>query len=187
MSMSAAALQWVRKHYEQIPEDVRPPKADLPAFAHLFASYLSTSYTVADKQVASDCGCYCPWCRYLVSVRRLRPRSPSKKAKREARELKLILLRQIAQEAQVQIGSNQIDDLLADQGELGRAISWATYGQELVRRAEFASQGEGVLVLWREIAWNDKGTIRPGFKLTAEAFMDAQKAILDRLNEGHRI
>lgn len=181
LGLSAAAEQWVRAHFLELPDAVRPEKADIPAFAHLFASYLSTSYTVADKRVASDCGCYCELCRYLVSVRHLRPRIPTKKARREARELKTILLRRLAADAGVDLASDTVDEMLADQGELGDAISWATYGQELIRRSQFASQGEGVLVLWREIAWDDKGKVRRGFVLTPEAFMDAEKTIRDYL------
>ena len=55
-----------------------------------------------------------------------------------------------------------------------------TYRNELIRRTRFASQGEGVLVLWRELAW--EGTApKKGFKLTTEDILNAEKTIIEQM------
>ena len=178
MSMSAAAEKWLRDRFHGLPEDVRPPADDIPAFAHLFASYLTTSYTVSGPRLMSDCGCDCPLCTYLISAPHLRPRDPCKKARREAVKLKRILLRQLAEESSVNLTAEQAEALLTERGEIANAISWATYGQELIRRSQFASQGEGVLVLWREISRDKQGRVQKNFNLKAERFIKAEQMVV---------
>jgi len=182
LSLADAAEEWVRRHYGMIPESVRPPLDQVRPFSHLFASYLATSYEVADTRTVSEQpGCYCDFCRRLIAVKNLRPRRPSKKARKEARALKLVLLRRLAAEMAIAANEVEFERLLDEPGDLAAAISWATYGQELLRRSEFASQGEGVLVLWREIAWDDHGRVSPKFRLTHEAFLAAEATVKERL------
>ena len=60
-------------------------------------------------------------------------------------------------------------------------VALATWGFEMLRRSEFASQGEAVLALWREFAW-EAGRPRRGFRLTARAIVEAERrvrAVLD--------
>ena len=64
---------------------------------------------------------------------------------------------------------------------IAKDLAWATYGRELLRRTEFASQGIGVLVLWREIAWDAKGQISPKFRLSPERIIAAERRLIDRL------
>jgi hypothetical protein len=180
LSLADAADEWVRRHYGMIPESARPTLDQVRPFAYLFASYLATSYEVADTRTVSG-GCHCGFCWRLLAVKNLRPRKVSKKAREEARQLKLILLRHLAAEMGLAVRKGEFERLLDEPGDLARAVSWAAYGQELLRRSEFASQGEGVLVLWREIAWDGKGRVSPKFRLTPEAFLAAEATMKERL------
>ena len=65
------------------------------------------------------------------------------------------------------------------------AVSMATYVYELIRRSSFASQGSGILALWREIAW-DKTAPRKGFVLKAKDVLQAETLICEKLKQGCR-
>ena len=61
-----------------------------------------------------------------------------------------------------------------DDPALSEQIALATYTTELIRRTEFASQGVGILALWREVAWEGsepkkKFRLNPKKVLAAEA------------------
>ncbi len=65
---------------------------------------------------------------------------------------------------------------------ISKSISRATWGSELLRRSVFASQGEAVLALWREFAWQN-GSPKRKFKLTAQCLIEAEQAIADAIAE----
>ena len=182
LEWSVAAREWVGRNRESLPPDVRPSPDELDAFAHLFASYLSTSFDLAGQasvQKASTTGCYCRFCAYLVAASRLRVKTPDRKAAQGARQMKELYLSALASETGTPLPYPALDALLSDP-TLAEDIAWATYGREIVRRSQFASQGEGVLVLWREIAWDKRGKIRKNFALSAERILRAEAAIVGR-------
>ncbi|MEX0867644.1 MAG: hypothetical protein WD030_09815, partial [Pirellulales bacterium] len=177
-STSDAAKEWIARHWHNLPGDVRPEEQQLDAFAHLFSSYLTTSFTLVKKprqQVQTYCGCWCSYCTYLGQANRLQVKTPSKGAKRAAEELKLVYLNTLATEVGLTCDVRQLDTLLGDSG-LRKALALATYCRELVRRTRFGSQGEGVLALWRQIAWTEDGSPRPKYKLDADEIMAAEHA-----------
>ncbi len=183
MGISDASLEWIRRYYDNIPPDARPPMEYIDEFACLFASYLTTSFELVSvhKIRKSYCGCYCQVCSYLISAEYLMPRKLSKKARKNAFELKRIFLSSLADNLKLALLENEIDQLLRDK-ELREKIALLTYCNELIRRTQFASQGEGVLFLWREIAW--QGTApKKGFSLKTEDIMNAQNAIIVKMNE----
>jgi hypothetical protein len=51
----------------------------------------------------------------------------------------------------------------------------------LERRSRFASQGEGALVLWREIAWKEGGGPKPKFRLKTDEILNAEAVLKQRL------
>lgn len=183
ISLPSAAQEWLERHLLNIPEAARPDLKDLGAFAHIFSSYLATSFSVTEKprRVSSD-GCYCEWCTYVLSLPHLKVRSPGPKARRDASRLKRLLLESLGAALGDRVPTSVLDALLSDR-ELAEDISYATYARELLRRAEFASQGEGVLVLWREIAWTPEGRPKKKFKLSADRALQAEAAIVRALRE----
>ncbi len=64
--------------------------------------------------------------------------------------------------------------------DLHEQIAIATWGAEMLRRSEFASQGEAVLALWREFAW-EKGRPKRDFRITARAICEAERRIREAL------
>lgn len=182
LSFADAAAEWLRKNRQELPDDVRPAAADLDEFSSLFVSYLSTSFEIADNRVVSACaGCFC--CGALNLSRHLRVRNPDRKARRVAGELKIIYLRRLAEELELPLIDSDFKEILSGAKESYADISLATYAQELKRRSQYASQGEGVLVLWREFAWTPKGGLKRKFRLKVEDIMKAEKRVADRLRE----
>jgi hypothetical protein len=177
-----AAREWLARHLRSLPDSVRPPDHQLDRFARLFSSYLATSFTLVQKpptRVRSYCGCYCSYCTYLGQADRLQVKTPSKGAKRVAEELKRVYLGSLAAAAGMETAAPAIADIVADRG-LRRTLALATYAHELVRRTKFASQGEGVLVLWRQFAWNDNGSPIAGYRLRPENMLEAERELLAR-------
>jgi hypothetical protein len=193
MSGSQAAAEWIRRHWANLPVLVRPDDDQLPEFAPLFSSYLTTSFELRDEpgtRLESPCGCYCSFCSYLVSADHLKVRKLTKKAQKESVALKRLYLKTLCDELGLSLSASVTESAM-DDPELSNLISLASYAHELIRRTKFASQGEGVLVLWREIAWErgpQKGKPghsfqRPkkGFHLSAEKIVDAEKQIIARI------
>jgi hypothetical protein len=187
LGFAQAAREWLERSWDGLPADARPAREDLDAFAHLFASYLQTSYELVEspgRRLVSPSGCYCRFCAYLVSASHLRVRTPDRKAKEKARQMKEMYLAALATEAGDPSPYAAAERLLTDPS-LAEDIAWAAYARELLRRSEFASQGEGVLVLWREIAWDLRsGRLKKNFEPSAERILRAEAAILSRLKEG---
>ncbi len=192
MSAADAAHEWLGRHLENLPLDCQPEKKQLLPFSMLFASYLTTSFDLATGPktvMRTDCGCTCPYCRYFSAADNLKVRRPSKKDKVSALELKLICLAALLADQGQDDGPLHVERLLADP-DLTLDISLVTYANELIRRSRFASQGTGVLVLWREIAWENDTPRKPGkkrkgskkkFTLQKDLILAAEKRILQAI------
>ena len=177
-----AAREWIERHLANLPADVRPRADRLPMFARLFVSFLTTSFRLKGTSVrrVSDCGCWCSYCSLIRAVGpTLELRTPNKKDYATARELKRIYLERTASELALEKSADAIQCVLAAD-ELRRDLSLATWGTELIRRSEFASQGVAVMALWREFAWNG-GSPRRQFILTANKILDAERKIVEAL------
>ncbi len=177
-TVGGAASDWLKRNAHSLPADLRVGENDREAFACLFASYLTTSFTLvedAPPTYRSRTGCYCVFCRRLRSVSALRVRTPDKKAGSKAAEMKRLYVSGLAAEQETPLGGEALTTLLVDR-DLAPAVSYATYAQELIRRSRFVSQGEGVLVLWREIAWTN-GKLSKRFALSADAAMQSEAKI----------
>ena len=180
MSMHDATEYWLRKNYHTIPELLRPAVGELSEYARMLSSYLATSFEPAARTLISGCGCYCDLCAYLSGAH-LKVRMPRKKAWATARALKLIWLKSLATDLELAYFDNEIDEFLEKSAALSEQIALGTYAQELIKRTKFASQGEGVLVLWREISKNPDGSKKNKFVLSAQAVLKAEHAVKDAL------
>ena len=175
---ASAAVEWIRRHVNNIPNDARPDAEQIPAFARLFLSFLTTSFRLKPNsmQLVSKCGCLCSYCSYLRAGPDLEPRTPSKKDVRTATELKRIYLGKIATEIGI-VETNAIVEALLESVEISEDISVATWGSELLRRSEYASQGEAVLALWRQFAWRNNSP-KPKFRISVPRLLDAERMII---------
>jgi hypothetical protein len=138
-------------------------------------SYLSTSYeVVAGSMVRACAGCWC--CVYWNGNKHLRPRNPDRKAKSVARELKVLALRGMSEELHLPLVDRDFAKLVT-----APAVALYAYVVELDRRSRFASQGEAVLALWREIAWTPEGKPKPKFRLKVPEILTDVAAALAAL------
>lgn len=184
VSFYNGALEWISRHLGEFPPDARPAKSDIEPFTHLFTSYLKTSFVVSDKVKVVDKGirCWCPFCSIFFDITAFQLRNPDKKARTNAQKLKARYTETLARDAELSSVPSNIEEWIPENSELNYDFSMATYAQELIRRSKFASQGEGILALWREIAWKDNRLDRK-FKLSAKAVIDAESRILKKLRE----
>ena len=180
---ASAAAEWIQRHLANVPSAARPVTTEVPLFSRLFVSFLQTSFDLsANTQVRTTTNsCCCGFCTTIRMGSNLVPRTPSKRDFKTAAELKQLYLQRLATDCQITDSSEVITKVLADTN-LRVELSMATWGAELVRRSQFASQGEAVLALWREFAWKDNNPIRD-FSITAALILNAEQAISQRLNQ----
>lgn len=179
LAFSEAAEDWLRRNEAGIPERFRPGKGEREEMAHLFVSFLATSFEVVDRAATRACpGCWC--CIYWIESRHLRRRDPDKKARRDAHRLEVLYLRGLAEEAGFPRLDAELERFATDHKDLRPQLALATYVRELERRSRFASQGEGSLALWREIAWTERGP-KPKFRLKVDEILKAEAALRERL------
>ena len=178
---SAAAREWITLHLANIPDDARPEQVDVPTFARLFVSFLTTSFKFNENSLnrVSDCGCYCEFCSYLRAGSSLDVRTPTKKHAATALELKRIYLGRLASELTPQPPQLLVESVLG-RDDLREQIAMATWGAEMLRRSEFSSQGEAVLALWREFAWM-QGKPKRDFRISAQAICAAERRLCENL------
>jgi len=186
MSASQAAQEWIQRHYDGIPLEARPVPSDIPRLAHLFASNLATSFTLVQRpglrSVSAD-RCYCPLCRYWAPTIQLKPRPITRKARDQAVHLQRNYLQKLAEDLELPLLGSEIEALRTDP-ERVEDLAIATYATELIRRSQFASQGVGILVLWRAIAW-DGTAPKKNFQLTVERVFQAEAALIEQMKEAY--
>lgn len=181
LDAAGAAVEWLSRNAASIPTDARPPKGKLEKFAHLFASYLVTSFEVAArKKVRAACGC--ELCSYLVAVPNLKVRAPSRLDEEIAEQVKLDCLEAIALEEEAPLFRSELETFINANPDLSRPVAIVTYLRELDRRSTYRGQGRPVLALWRQFAWKD-GRATRNFELTADEVLRAQQVIRERLRQ----
>ena len=179
LDAGAAAADWLRRNESVLPADARSPDGKLEPLAHLFASYLTTSFELARVKRVAD-GCQCGFCAYLVAVPNLRARTPSAGDRRLADRLELDCLDELAAEAELPLLRAELEPLLAGPPPLRLALALVTWAREVARRSAFRGQGSPVLSLWREFAWKD-GRPDRRFEVTTEGVLEAQRTVLAAL------
>jgi hypothetical protein len=176
-----AAAEWLSRNAAALPAGARPPDGKEDAFAHLFASYLVTSFEVAPtKRVWS--GCSCRFCTYLVHAPNLKAQTPSKLDEQIAYQLEIDCLEALAEEVGAPLLRKELEQLVGPVLETRRQLAILTYVRELERRCSFRGQGRPVLALWREFAWKDHRPIR-NFELSTNDALGAEKAVRDAVQE----
>ena len=109
----------------------------------------------------------------------LDPRAAAKKDVQAAVELKRIYIDKLASELGISNLGPVVDKVLGT-SDLATDVSMATWGAELLRRSEYASQGQAVLALWRQFAWQGN-TPRPKFQITANKLITAERNIVSSI------
>jgi hypothetical protein len=183
-SMEASAYSWIAKHYKNLPDTARPELEDLMSFSKLFSTYLLSTFDLeanpGERLYSPAAHCFCPLCSWMVRVPHLRPKKVSAADKATADKMKRGAIRALAGHAAVTSSDEHIDTMLRTP-ELREAIGLYTYACDLLQRMRGIASGPATLALWRSFAWTPQGSPKKGFVLSAEAIMEAQQVILQRL------
>jgi hypothetical protein len=176
-----AAFEWVRKNYQVLPSELKPDEVHLREFASFFWTYLTSSFDVIASPgkllQPGDWGCSCPMCARITHASHLQPKKLTKADKRRAVELMLDRIAALAEEECLAVTPERCSRIAGDP-ETRRFAAYSTYGYWLINRLSGYTEGPAVLALWREIAWNEKGSPIQGFSLRYEDFASAELSLL---------
>lgn len=175
MSASEAARSFLERNLGSLPPQARPEPAEVEEVAHLFASYLTTSFEPAAVRRISD-GCPCSFCTYLVAAPHLQVKTPTRTDHFLARKLKVNALETLALSLELPLLASELEQFVASHPELERDIATVAWAVEILRRGQFRGQGEPVLALWREMAWKE-GRPDRRFEPTPELVLSAEAKI----------
>ena len=172
------AHAWIGRNLGSLPAHARPAEGDIEPFTHLFVSFLTTSFALPAPGTVRPtlAGRYADW---FKPASLLKARTPDKKAVASAAQMKDLTLTALAADVGIALAYEARVRLITDPAT-ALDVSFVAYGRELIRRSQFASQGEGVLVLWREIAWAG-GKPSKKFALTADRIREAQENLIARI------
>jgi hypothetical protein len=177
----AAATQWLKANYDDIPEELRPNKRDLTEFGAFFSTYIMSSFDVIKKPgtrgEGAATGCHCELCLRIVNAPHLQAKKLCARDKRRAEMLMEDCIIELAKQHGIQISYDQAAEIVANP-RTRRAAAYLTYGHWLIMRLSGESDGPSILALWRIIAWDSRGGRIHGFKLKLEDFPKAEKLLL---------
>ena len=177
LSTGEAAVEWLTRLYGSLPPSTRPENRDIDAYALFFSTYLTTSFDVnaSKSRVVSSCGCYCSYCRYVVSAQFLKPKRVGARDKKRAIRLMEDRVIELAYEEGVSRPDADLYALL-DDSSVRESAAWSTYGQWLIRRSRGWSDGVSVLALWRMISASNNARSDEGRRrLQLQDFVEAEE------------
>ena len=178
MTTFESARAWIEQNWNSFPAAARPEVAQIEEFAHLFSSYLTTSFRIAKRRWVSN-GCPCSFCSILIAPH-LQAKQPQKLDREIAQKLKVGALNQLAVSLELPLFVQELERFISEKAELTDDVALLTWVIELLRRGEFRGQGEPVLALWREIAWKN-GKPNPKFELDVSEVLEAEARIIAAL------
>lgn len=177
-----AATEWLRSNYHHIPEELRPPQNEIDEFAAFFSTYLTSSFDVIEKPGTRGEGptptwCRCELCMRIVNAPHLRAKKLYARDKRRADFLMAECTAELARANALDIDDELTSQLVTDH-KTRRCSAYIAYGHWLIRRLSGESDGPAILALWRLIAWDPRGGMRPGFTLQLNDFKVAENKLL---------
>jgi hypothetical protein len=178
-TLPEAALDWLDRHYNDLPNAARPERDDARRFANLFSSYLESSFDLYEhprqRLYSPEAHCFCPMCSWLVDMPRLQPKKLTRHDKERARKLSASALRQLAIELDLAITEPFVEQTV-DEAAMREPLALVAYGHDLLRRLAGVVEGPATLALWRRFAWTPEGSPKHGYQLTAAAILDGEAA-----------
>jgi len=178
----AAAREWIERHWANLPPEARPERDEVEDFANYFTTYVDGSFTLdADPgEVLFSDHCNCPFCSWMVRRKHLRPARTLSGDKKRARTMQGNYVAQLALDLGLECDASLVE-ALCGRSDLRAAIGLATYAADLQRRMRGFNEGAAALVLWRTFAWDEHGSPKRNFELTADEAWAAQDAIAREL------
>ncbi len=183
---SEVAQEWIEKHFYNLPDDGRPERYDkeeIEAYANMLSTYLLTSFEIDEqpgKLLKSDCGCYCQMCSYLIAAPHLRTKKLKKEDKNRAKKLKIDYLKKLDIHYDTHLDDTETRKI-AEDSNLRETLSMATYGYQLILRVQGHVEGPAILALWRDFAWNVKGSPKKNFKLNVANILQCEERLIQIL------
>jgi hypothetical protein len=178
---SEAAFEWITENYQFLPLELKSDQAHLREFASFFWTYVTSSFDViaypGELLQPGDCGCTCPMCARITRASHLQPKKLTKADKRRAFELMIDRIAALAEEENVAVTPDCCRALAGDP-DTRRSAGYSTYGYWLINRLSGHTDGPAILGLWREIAWNKRGSPIQGFSLRYEDSASAERSLL---------
>ncbi len=173
-----AAAAWIRRHYADLPPAARPPLDHrLAPFCRLFASYLDDSHRLlrdpGQRLYSPGAHCFCAMCSSYINAPSLRVRPLASADLRRADRCMRGCLDDLALAQDRLLEEDQVSALMR-QAPLREALALVAYATTLLARLHGGPVGQGVPVaLWRRFAWTAQGAPRRGYRLQAEAILQA--------------
>ncbi len=175
LASGETCAEWTGRRLASFPHEFRPADGQLRAFGFVLSSFLNTSFRIAESRQWDTAET-----TLVVGAATFRGRRHKQHATRRqqqvAEELCGLALGALADEHGLTVSAEQAEQALAAT-ELSRDLRLWTYGCELVRRAEFASQGAAVHRLWLELEERDRKA------LSADSIWKARGRLLKWLND----
>jgi len=165
---------WMREVYGMIPTAIRPDEDEIAELARLFSSFLQTSFRLVESAPRRGYDYWGEQGWEGSGKRKLMPGAPGgkktpkgrEKVAGSARELRVIALEQLAREHDLSLNRADVE-AVADDALLSGDLTMWTYFHELDRRAQFASQGEAVRLLWMAMDKKEREELKAGQILKA--------------------
>lgn len=185
MNGGEAATEWLRNNWRYIPEHLRPPKESIVEFGAFLSTFLTSSFDVIEKPGTKGEGptwgfCRCDVCLRIVNAPHLQAKKLYARDKKAAELLMEEYLTILAHENEIELDAALAKQLRTDE-KTRRAAAYLTYGHWLIRRLSGESDGPAILALWRLIAWDPRGGMRPNFELKLDDFRAAERQLLDAM------
>ncbi|TLD69148.1 hypothetical protein FEM03_18790 [Phragmitibacter flavus] len=178
-----AARDWIQTHRQNLPQHCRPDETSLDDFANFFSTYLDTSFEVRLKpgsQSNTTGSCRCSFCSRITNASHLVLKTVGRQDKSHAAKLRLRRLELLCREQGLSINPGSLI-VIANSRHTQQDVSLLTYGWSLIARLSGISYGPGVLAIWRDIAWNGKGSPNRKFNLTSTQIIQAENRLVTLL------
>ena len=178
---SDAATHWLQTYYHEIPQEFRPDRSELAEFAAFFSTYLISSFDVRSRPGTRGTGpvtsCACDVCMRIVNAPHLQTKKLAARDKRRVNVLMTERIQALAVEHGLELDEKVAMQIATDK-RTRRSAAYLTYAYWLIRRLSGESDGPAILGLWRLVAWDPRGGMRPGFELRLHDFQAAEVVIL---------
>ncbi len=173
----------IRDYYLEIPISMLPPFEEIEEFSAFFSTFLTSSFDVIEKPGTRGDGplvCTCDICLRLRNAPHLQAKKLYAREKREANLLMLECMELLVRKNGIDCDEQRLKQIVND-SETRRDAAYLAYGHWLIKRLSGESAGPAILALWRLIAWDPRGGMRPNFTLEIDDFKAAEIKLVETL------
>jgi hypothetical protein len=179
---SEVAFEWIERHYENLPINARPERNDtdeLSAYANMLSTYMLTSFNIEEEPIKlTTIGCKCPMCIAFASSSHLRLKKLTSEDKKRAKKLKINYLKKLALHCEKSLDDNLAREI-AENPNYKETLAMATYADQLIQRVRGHIEGPALLALWREFAWDVKGSPKKHFDLNESDILKCEQDLIN--------